>query len=102
MRLLDFHLLVETDLTEAVVWYDSQSTGLGGRWLGEVMAVFRRLPEEALLYSIRFADIRRMNLPGFPYGVFYFVTGNQTVVLAVMHAARDSQAELTDRRNEIV
>jgi len=62
------------------------------------MGRFRQLPTDALRYSIRFADIRRVNLPSFPYGVFYSVARQTVVVLAVMHGARDSRAELEHRR----
>jgi plasmid stabilization system protein ParE len=57
-----------------------------------------RLPHDALLYAIRFDDIRRVNLPSFPYGVFYFADESRVVILAVLHGARDSDAELQRRR----
>jgi hypothetical protein len=101
MWLLDFHPLVEADLAEAVAWYEERTPGCGSRLLDEAMGRFRQLPTDALLYSIRFADVRRVNLPSFPYGVFYFVAGEAAVVLTVMHGARHSRAELEDPRRTV-
>jgi hypothetical protein len=42
---------------------------------------FAALSDDALLYSLRFADIRRVNLPVFHYGVFYFVADESVVGL---------------------
>jgi len=63
-----------------------------------VLDAFQRLEREALLYAVRFADVRRINLRAFRHGVFYFVTAEAAVVLAVLHAARDTEDELTKRR----
>ncbi|NBV22603.1 MAG: hypothetical protein EBS05_11895 [Proteobacteria bacterium] len=64
----------------------------------EATRVFGRLLSAPLVYRVRFYDIRRLNLRRFPYGVFYFVTGETVVVLGVLHGARDSEAELARRR----
>jgi plasmid stabilization system protein ParE len=51
---------------------------------------------------VRFADIRRVNLPVFKHGVFYFIAGEAIVVLAVLHSHRDSEDELQRRRKKYV
>ena len=68
---LDFHPLVEADLTDAAGWYEREQPQLGDRFLAEAAAALARLPQEALHYSVRLADIRRLNLPSFPHGIFY-------------------------------
>ena len=98
MLLLDFHPLVEADLAESAIWYERQQVGLSHRFLIEAHEVFRRLPRDAKLYAVRFADIRRVNLNSFPHGVFYFLTDEAVVVLAVFHGQRDFQAEVKKRR----
>ena len=95
---LDFHPLVPIDLAEASAWYGRQEPGIGVRLESEAKNVFRRLGDEAFLYTVRFLDIRRVNLPKFPYGVYYFVVGDAVVVLAMLHGARDSEEELSRRR----
>jgi plasmid stabilization system protein ParE len=95
---LDFHPLVKFDLAEADWWYQTIEPRVAGRLLLEMEAEFAALSDDALLYRPRFSDIRRVNLPVFHYGVFYFVAGESVVVLGVLHAARDSEAELRRRR----
>lgn len=102
MLALEFHPLVEADLTEAAEWYERQQTGADERFAAEAHEALHNLTGEALLYTVRFDDIRRMNLPTFPYGVFNFIERDAVVVLAVLHGARDSQAELERRRTTYV
>ena len=61
----------------------------------------KRLPpagRRGVPLHVRFLDIRQVNLQKFPYGVFYFVVGDAVVVLAMLHGARDTEAELSRRR----
>ena len=44
--------------------------------------------------------LRRLNLAGFPYGVFYFVSGVKVHIPAVMHAAREHRTALKQRLPE--
>lgn len=95
---LAFHPLARTDLVEISSRYEVQQLGLGVRFEQQARNAFQKLIEGALHYSIRFADIRRVNLPSFPHGVFYFVCGEEVVVLALMHGAQDFQSKLERRR----
>lgn len=95
---LAFHPLVRADLAEAFAWYEEQTPELGDSFREESAVVLRRLAQEPMIYRVRFAGIRRLNLRRFPYGTFYFVTGQTVVVLGVLHGARDSEAELARRR----
>ena len=94
----EFHPLVRFDLLESFVWYESAQPDLGGRFMRQVAICFDLLPPDARLYRPRFADIRRVNLRPFRHGVFYFIEAGTVVVLGVLHAARDSEAELRRRR----
>lgn len=93
-----FHPLVKFDLVAASTWYDLQQPGLGQRFEALAQSVMTRLPDEALLYNVRFGDIRRVNLSPFPYGIFYFVERDQVVVLAVLHGVQETRKELEKRR----
>ena len=95
---LAFHPLARIDLVEASLWHELQEPGLGNRLETEAQEVFRKLMRGALLYGIRFDDIRRANLPSFQYGVFYFLLDDTAVILGVLHGARDSETELQQRR----
>ena len=81
---------VEEDQLAAACWYDAQQPGLGDDFLDESEAVIAALSEKALLYSIRFADVRCVRLPKFKrYGVYYVVFRNEVFLLAIHHGARD-------------
>jgi plasmid stabilization system protein ParE len=97
---LDFHPLVEADIEASAEWYARQQPGLDERFLAEAYECFDTLPANASLYAIRFADIRRMNLPVFKHGVFYFIAEKAVVVLGILHGHRDSKAELQRRRKK--
>ena len=97
---LDFHPLVEADLADSAEWYGRQQPGLDERFLAEVYACFTALPANAFLYAVRFADIRRVNLPVFKHGVFYFIADEAVVVLGILHGHRDSKSELQRRRGK--
>lgn len=98
MSQLEFHPYVETDLAESAEWYERQQPGLGQRFLDSAQQAFRRLPQSAELYSIRFSDICRLNIQGFPQGIFYFISQKSVVVLGVIHSARDLKSEVSRRR----
>ena len=93
-----FHPLVEADAADAAEWYERQQAGLGAAFVAAYRDRLRQLPDEALLYAVRFHDIRRVNLSRFPYGIFYSVVDDGVVVLGVLHGAHDSEAELARRR----
>ena len=95
---LDFHPLVPIDLAEASAWYERREPGVGIRLESEAKKVFRCLGDDALLYAVRFADVRRVNLPKFPYGAFYIIAGEIVVVLGVLHGAQDTEEALRRRR----
>ena len=97
---LDFHPLVEADLEDSAAWYARQQPGLDGRFLAETYECFDTLPANASLYAVRFADIRRVNLPVFKHGIFYFIADEALMVLAILHGHRDSKAELQHRRKK--
>jgi plasmid stabilization system protein ParE len=100
MSPLVFHPLVEADIEASAGWYAHQQPGLDERFLAEAYACFDVLPANASLYAVRFTDIRRMNLPVFKHGIFYFITDKAVVVLAILHGHRDSKAELQRRREK--
>jgi toxin ParE1/3/4 len=93
-----FHPLVEVDAANAAEWYERQQAGLGVAFVAEYRDHLRHLPDEALFCAVRFHGIRRVNLPRFPYGIFYSLVDGGVVVLGVLHGARDSEAELARRR----
>jgi hypothetical protein len=97
---LVFHPLVEADVEDSAGRYAGEQSGLDERFLAEAYECFNALPANAFLYAVRFADIRRVNLPVFKHGGFYFVADKALVVLGILHGHRDSKVELHRRRKK--
>ncbi len=98
---LDFHPLVESDLADSAEWYARRQPGLEKRFLAEVRRRFDGLPAGANLYAVRFADIRRVNLPVFQHGVFYFIAEEAVVVLAFYMATVIRKSNCSDAGKNI-
>jgi plasmid stabilization system protein ParE len=92
------HRLVVVDVQSAYDWYQTKQLGLGADFLEDFRRTYRRIRKSPLLYSVRFSDVRRLNLERFPYGIFYTVAAEEMIVLAILHASRDTESVLTIRR----
>ena len=90
--------VVEADVAEAAEWYEIQRPGLGQRFIVTVQSSDKLLLANPLRYSVRFEDVRRLDLADFPYCIFFFVQEGDIVVLAVLHNRRDTRAILERRR----
>ena len=97
MNVLRRHPLIRADLSEAFNRYEDQQTGLGAEFARDFLTHYRQLPRDAELYAVRFADVRRLNLDRFPYGVFYVIRPPEIWLLAVLHASRDTRTMLAER-----
>jgi toxin ParE1/3/4 len=89
---------VEADVAEAAEWYETQRLGLGQRFISTVQSADKLLLDNPRRYSVRFTDVRRLNLADFPYGIFFFLDEDVIVILAVLHNRRDTRALLERRR----
>jgi len=100
MSVLRRHPLVRADLSDAINWYEDQQAGLGLEFAADFLVHYRHLARKAQLYGVRFPDVRRLNLDRFPYGLFYVIRGPEIWLLAVLHASRDTEAVLAERRRQ--
>ena len=101
MSVLRRHPLVRADISEAINWYEDQQPGLGLEFAADFLSHYRHLARNAQLYALRFADTRRLNLDLFPYGLFYVIRDTEIWLLAVLHASRDTEAVLAERRRQL-
>jgi len=88
---ITFLVPAETELLDAVAYFNSQSEGLGYEFAAEVKKTIERIvqyPEAWFQLSKR---TRRCRTNRFPYGVIYQVRGENLLVVAVMHLSRDPQ-----------
>ena len=79
----------EEELSQAFSWYEGQVPGLGDEFLRSVDAVFALIERHPSAYPLIYGEVRRGLVRRFPYGVFYLVDKERTVVLSVSHMRRD-------------
>lgn len=92
------HRLVRVDFQSAYDWYETKQPGLGAEFIEDFRRSYHRLRQSPELYAVRFSNVRRLNLERFPYGIFYIVTPNEILVLGILHASRDTELVLENRR----
>lgn len=85
---LEFLPEAKCDAEEATRYYESRVPGLGARFRAEVESVCAAIVRQPLLWSERSGGYRRVNIPGFPYYVAYFIRTERIVVTAIGHAGR--------------
>jgi hypothetical protein len=62
MRALKKLPVVEADMADAAEWYETHRPGLGQRFVFAVQSADKLLLANPFRYSVRFADVRRLNL----------------------------------------
>ena len=87
MNPVRFHPDAELEMIEAAVWYESQQTDLGKRFLASVQDALNRLELNPALYPIAERDVRRCLTRTFPFGVLFRI--GTDMIMAVMHLHRD-------------
>ena len=100
MFALEKHPLVDCDLEEAALWYAGRDAQVATRFINAAEQAIRGAGREPLRFSERFGGVRRINLAGFPYAVFFMVNRGTVFILAVLHSARDLRTALQRRSVE--
>jgi hypothetical protein len=79
------------DLVQAVDWYNDRQVALGERFFSKVREQTAKLSTSALLFAVKYDDIRCMRIEKFPYLVHYRVDKQTSTVKveALFHTSRD-------------
>jgi plasmid stabilization system protein ParE len=89
------------DADEAADWYERQALGLGDSFTEQFHLAAAALATSAQHHSFRFGDVRCAKLKRFSsYGLFYVISGQEVVIFAVTHQARDPR-RLRERRTSL-
>jgi len=78
-----FRPQAEAELLEARSWYEARRTGLGVRFGAEVDAAVARIVESPLAFPRVRGETRRAVVSRFPYALYFRMTDDAIVVLAV-------------------
>ena len=79
----------DADLKEGLAWYESIHPDLGARFALAVDAAVDVIARSPLVFQIVHAQIRRVGVRRFPYGLFFKVESHRIVVIACMHGRRN-------------
>ena len=85
---LEFLPEAADEVTAAVKYYEARVSGLGARFRREVESVCSAIVQHPLLWRERPGGYRRVDLPGFPYYVAFFLREERILIAAVGHASR--------------
>lgn len=80
---------VQHDLAAAFDWYEERRTQFGEQFLSAVQSSFRSIELYPEIFEPVHGEVRRAIVPRFPFAVFYIIESHRTVVLRVLHTARN-------------
>jgi plasmid stabilization system protein ParE len=83
-----FLLPAEEEMTEASVFYEAATSGLGAGFLDEVQRVVNILREHPELGQAVGRDLRRALLHRFPFSLIHSVEVDEILIVAVGHQRR--------------
>lgn len=85
---IELHPEAEDELDEAVGRYEAERRGVGLRFAAAVSAALDRLAAAPDLGPRLAPGVRRLLVPGFPYGIVYAPEPERLFVVAVAHGRR--------------
>ncbi len=91
------HPLVDCDIEEAALWYHLRDPAAAVRLIDETLVAMRAAAAHPLQFAIRFGDVRRVRLHGFPHSIWFRLRGESVCILALAHGARDLETLLRGR-----
>ena len=87
MRIV-FHPKARDELIESAQFYDSQTLGIGYRFLLSVDHVLAAIQHNPLLHTADQQGHRKWRIKKFPYNLIYKIRGDYIFILAVAHSSR--------------
>jgi toxin ParE1/3/4 len=92
-----FRPVAQSELEEAVGWYERQKTGLGNRFRQIIEHTLARIVGNPHRFRPATQRTRRALVPRFPYAIHFAEEPEAIVILAVFHTRRDP-SQLKDRK----
>ena len=85
---IQFLLIAQQELHDAVTWHQQQSLELGEQFLDEVNRAIKRIVTYPSSGSKIEHHLRRCLVSRFPYGLIYGIDNETIVIVAVAHLHR--------------
>ena len=79
----------EADLEIAIDWYASRKEGLDQDFIEEIEKAIQRIEENPRQFAVVRKQIRMSVVKRFPYGIYFYITGDIINVFAVFHFSRN-------------
>jgi len=91
VRRAGFRPAAYADVDAAREWYEGQRPGLGEEFCAAIDAAVASILAFPEAHPTVHRGARRYLLERFPYGRYYRLSGEQVVIVACLHAARDPE-----------
>ena len=88
MALVVFTPAAETDIADAVKWYERRATAVGVRFIAELDEAVGRVAANPMQYPVVYKNVRRALLRRFPYALFFRIREDVIQVLGCFHTSR--------------
>ena len=88
MARVSFHELAEREMNDAALYYESESRGLGVRFLDEIERYIAAIVKNPNAGPKVRGKVRRRIIRKFPYGILYSVREDGIRILAIMNLKR--------------
>jgi len=85
---IEFLKIAETELKDAVNYYNTKKNNLGFEFAKEVRLSLNNISNQPELYPKFSKNTRKYNLNRFPYGLIYTLLERKIIIVAVMHLHR--------------
>ena len=82
-NIIDIRPLATLEVLDAYDWYESQSEGLGSRFLEELEDFYTAITANPAIHSFYLESVQQGTLHKFPYTVLYEAFDNTIVVYSV-------------------
>jgi plasmid stabilization system protein ParE len=79
----------QTDIRDALNWYNHIQTHLRVRLADDIDGLLDRLGQWPLQFPVILRDVRRAVLNRFPYALYFFIEPETVVVIAFLHTSRN-------------
>jgi toxin ParE1/3/4 len=80
--------IAQRDIDTAAAWYENRKDGLGIEFLDRVAETLERIETNPEGYAEGYRGLRRANLDQFPYGVWFRIMPDNSLVIACLHGRR--------------